>query len=169
MTSDSDNSNTMALNRRHFLTAGAAGIAAAGIGINTAQAQPEPPGEKLRTNSKTGIRTAVITDTQLNIGPYLAQEMAKLNYNLVIADVRKGLEAELRKLGASKVVVRAQSTSLMHPIPSKVQPILSCDNANKIASVGRFTAFSSATLAASLHACFRAFEAALSTSALPKV
>jgi 3-oxoacyl-[acyl-carrier protein] reductase len=109
MTAESDKGDNTGLDRRRFLTAGAAGIAVAGaaasMGINTAQAQPKPPGEKLRTNSRTGIRTAVITDTQLNIGPYLAQEMAKLNYNLVIADVRKGLEKELRKLGASKVVV----------------------------------------------------------------
>ena len=103
--SDVDSGDTKGLDRRHFLTAGAAGIAAAGMGINTAQAENKAPGTNLRTNSKTGIRTAVITDAQLNIGPYLAQEMAKLNYNLVIADVRKGLEKELRKLGASKVVV----------------------------------------------------------------
>jgi 3-oxoacyl-[acyl-carrier protein] reductase len=108
MTSDSHIGDTTDLDRRHFLTAGAAGIAAvgaAGIAMNTAQAQPKAPGPVLRTNSKTGIRTAVITDAQLNIGPFLAMEMAKLNYNLVIADVRKGLPDELRKLGAADVVV----------------------------------------------------------------
>jgi NAD(P)-dependent dehydrogenase (short-subunit alcohol dehydrogenase family) len=105
MTSDSDSGDTTGLGRRHFLKTGAAGIAAAGVGINTAQAQPQAPGAKLRTNSKTGIRTAVITDTQLNIGPFLAQEMAKLKYNLVIADVQEGLVEKLHKLGASEVVV----------------------------------------------------------------
>ena len=148
MTSDSDNSNTMGLNRRHFLTAGAAGIAAAGIGINTAQAQPEPPGKKLRTNSKTGIRTAVITDTQLNIGPYLAQEMAKLNYNLVIADVRKGLEAELRKLGASTVVVvpgLEQDGPNNESKPGSLQKVVD-------AAMDEFGGFDSAFIRTAIHA-----------------
>jgi NAD(P)-dependent dehydrogenase (short-subunit alcohol dehydrogenase family) len=108
MTSDT-NADSTNLDRRHFLRTGAAGIAAvgatAGMGINTVQAENKAPGAKLRTNSKTGIRTAVITDAQLNIGPFLAQEMAKLNYNLVLADVQKGLPEKLRQLGASKVVV----------------------------------------------------------------
>ena len=104
-TKDQDNS---AITRRDFVMAGAAGIATAGLGISTAQAAAEPPppsGEKLRTNSKTGIRTAIITDTQLNIGPYLAEEFARKRYNLVIADVKKGLPDKLRKLGAKDVVV----------------------------------------------------------------
>ena len=109
MTSDSHDGNTTDLDRRHFVTAGVAGIAAvgavAGLGASTAQAAPQAPGPKLRTNSKTGIRTAVITDAQLNIGPFLAQEMAKLKYNLVIADVQEGLVEKLYKLGASDVVV----------------------------------------------------------------
>ena len=106
MSSDTKDQGATDVNRRGFITAaGAAGIAAAGVGMNAAAAAPRPPGVPLRTNSKTGIRTAVITDAQLSIGPLLAREMAKLNYNLVIADVRKGLVEELRKLGATKVVV----------------------------------------------------------------
>jgi 3-oxoacyl-[acyl-carrier protein] reductase len=96
------------INRRHFLmagAAGAAGIAAAGVGMNTAWAQPKAPDPKtLRTNSKTGIRTAIVTDTQLNMGPYIAEEFARRNYNLVIADVQKGLPDKLRKLGAVDLV-----------------------------------------------------------------
>jgi 3-oxoacyl-[acyl-carrier protein] reductase len=98
------------LSRRDFLTAGATGamgLAAAGLGMGTAQAAGDPPpmrGEKLRTNSKTGERTAIVTDTQLNMGPYIAKEFAERGYNLVIADVKKGLPDELRKLGAKKVV-----------------------------------------------------------------
>jgi 3-oxoacyl-[acyl-carrier protein] reductase len=96
------------ISRRDFMAAaGVAGIAAAGLGTNIASAQPEPPpapGEKLRTNSKTGIRTAIITDTQLNIGPFLAQEFARRKYNLVIADVKEGLPEELRKLGAADIL-----------------------------------------------------------------
>jgi 3-oxoacyl-[acyl-carrier protein] reductase len=41
----------------------------------------------------------------LNIGPHLARKFAELKYNLVVADVADGLPDELRKLGATKVVV----------------------------------------------------------------
>ncbi len=104
----SSDNNEHDMNRRDFVMAGIAGVAAAGIGMSTASAAPTPPpeaGGKLRTNSKTGIRTAIITDTQLNIGPFLAEEFARRNYNLVIADVQKGLPDKLRKLGAAEVVV----------------------------------------------------------------
>jgi NAD(P)-dependent dehydrogenase (short-subunit alcohol dehydrogenase family) len=108
MSSDKKEQDEKGIDRREFLmagAAGAAGIAAAGVGMNTAWAQPKAPGAKLKTNSKTGIRTAIITDAQLNIGPFLARKFAQLKYNLVIADVRKGLPKELRELGASDVVV----------------------------------------------------------------
>jgi len=107
MSSDKTERDAEGVDRRRFLkagAAGAAGIAAAGAGMNAAVAQPKPPGDTPRTNSKTGIRTAVITDAQLNIGPFLAKKFAKLGYNLVLADVKKGLPDELRKLGAAKVV-----------------------------------------------------------------
>ncbi len=105
---ETDNEQTADIDRRNFIKTGivgAAGIAAAGAGMNAAVAQPTAPGPQPATNSPTGIRTAVITDAQLNIGPYLARKMAVLGYNLVIADVQKGLPQELRKLGAAEVVV----------------------------------------------------------------
>ena len=106
MSSDTREPEAVGVSRRGFVTAGAAaGLAAAGVGMNAAMAAPEPPGETLRTNSKTGIRTAIVTDAQLNMGPFLAKEFAKRKYNLVIADVQKGLTEELRKLGAADVVV----------------------------------------------------------------
>jgi NAD(P)-dependent dehydrogenase (short-subunit alcohol dehydrogenase family) len=108
MSSDDKDEDLLGLDRRKFLAAGAAGLAATGMGMNQALAASTPPpmpGEKLRTNSKTGVRTAIVTDTQLNIGPELAKEFARRNYNLVIADVRKGLDKELKKLGATRVVV----------------------------------------------------------------
>ncbi len=108
MSTDKKGRDAKGINRRDFMKAGAigaAGIAATGIGMNTALAQPKAPGAKLRTNSKTGIRTAIVTDTQLNIGPFLAKKFATLGYNLIIADVQKGLPDELRKLGAADVVV----------------------------------------------------------------
>jgi 3-oxoacyl-[acyl-carrier protein] reductase len=105
MSSNKKTSDENGVNRRDFLVAGAAGMAAVGsMGVNSAMAEPKPPGDTLRTNSKTGIRTAIITDAQLNIGPFLAKKFAKLGYNLVLADVQKGLPDELRKLGAGKIV-----------------------------------------------------------------
>ena len=116
--SSASKKQTQGSNRRNFLIGGAAATTVAGVGINKAFSQtavptnqapsqtpetlaqaPKPPaalGTQLRTNSKTGIRTAIITDTQLNIGPYLAEEFARRNYNLVIADVKKGLPDQLR-------------------------------------------------------------------------
>jgi 3-oxoacyl-[acyl-carrier protein] reductase len=110
MSSDPEKHDNEGFSRRDFMmagAAGAAGIAAAGLGVGTVSAASEPPpgpGGKLRTNSKTGIRTAIVTDTQLNMGPYIAEEFAKRNYNLVIADVQKGLPDKLRKLGAADIV-----------------------------------------------------------------
>lgn len=106
MTTNTKKRDRKKINHRHFLMAGVAWIVAAGIGLGTAWAQPKAPDPNVPwTNSNTGKRTAIITDVRLNIGPYLAREMAKLGYNLVIADVPEGLPEELRKLGASKVVV----------------------------------------------------------------
>ena len=108
MSSDKLDKDPKDIDRRHFMmagAAGAAGIAAAGVGVNSAWAEPKPPGAKLKTNSKTGVRTVVITDAQLNIGPFLALDFAKRHYNIVMADVKKGLAEECRKLGATKVVV----------------------------------------------------------------
>jgi NAD(P)-dependent dehydrogenase (short-subunit alcohol dehydrogenase family) len=98
----SENGNGM--NRRDFIAAGAASLVAAGAGIAPAMASPAADGE-LKSNSKSGHRVAIITDTRLNIGPFLARKFAHLNYNLVIADVPDGLPEELRKLGAPEVVV----------------------------------------------------------------
>jgi NAD(P)-dependent dehydrogenase (short-subunit alcohol dehydrogenase family) len=106
MSSKKNKQTKKGLDRRHFMKVGAAGMAvAATSGIGTAFSQPVKPQQKeLKTNSTTGVRTAIITDAQLNIGPYLAREFAKLNYNLVIADVLEGLPDELRELGAKEVV-----------------------------------------------------------------
>lgn len=105
MSSDKHDNDQTGVHRREFIMASAAGIAAVGAGMNVALAQPKAPGETPRTNSKTGVRTAVITDAQLNIGPFLARKMARQGYNLVIADVLDGLPKELRDLGAADVLV----------------------------------------------------------------
>ena len=105
----SDDRNDDGMKRRDFMMAGAmgaAGIVATAAASSDAAAAPMPPDpKKLRTNSPSGKRVAIVTDTQLNMGPYIAKEFAKLGYGLVIADVQKGLEKELKDLGAYKVVV----------------------------------------------------------------
>jgi NAD(P)-dependent dehydrogenase (short-subunit alcohol dehydrogenase family) len=105
MTSSKENRSNDGTNRRHFLAASAVGIAVAGTGLRTVAAATASGEQELKTKSRTGVRTAVITDTQLNIGPHLARKMAKLGYNLVIADVLEGLPEELKELGAADVVV----------------------------------------------------------------
>jgi 3-oxoacyl-[acyl-carrier protein] reductase len=109
MSSETKEQDAKGIDRRRFMMAGAAGAAgmvAAASALRPAAAQPLPPDpKKLRTNSPSGKRVAIVTDTQLNIGPYLAKEFARLGYGLVIADVKEGLEKELNDLGAYKVVV----------------------------------------------------------------
>jgi 3-oxoacyl-[acyl-carrier protein] reductase len=150
MSSDKTEQDANDINRRQFLmagAAGAAGIAAAGMGMNTASAEPKAPGAKLKTNSKTGIRTAVITDAQLNIGPFLARKMAQLNYNLVIADVQKGLPEELRKLGAADVVVvpgLEQEGPNNESKPGSIQKVVD-------AAMNKFGGFDSAFIRTALH------------------
>ena len=106
MTSDTNKENAKGINRRNLLAAGATGLAAIGVG-SVASAQPKAPDAKaLWTNvKKGGKRVAIVTDTQLNIGPYLARKFAHAGYNLVIADPLKGLPEELRSLGAKVIVV----------------------------------------------------------------
>ena len=106
MTSDTNKENAKGINRRNLLAAGATGLAAIGVG-SVASAQPKAPDPKaLWTNvKKGGKRVAIVTDTQLNIGPYLARKFAHAGYNLVIADPLKGLPEELRSLGAKVIVV----------------------------------------------------------------
>jgi len=150
MSSDTTEADSNDINRRQFLmagAAGAAGVAAAGLGIPAAAAAPKAPGAKLKTNSKTGIRTAIVTDTQLNIGPYLAREFARLNYNLVIADVRKGLPDELRKLGATDVVVvpgLEQEAPNHEGRPGAIQKVVD-------AAMDKFGGFDSAFIRTALH------------------
>ncbi len=110
MSSHNKEQDVKDINRRDMLKMGAVvggGVIAAASGIQTAWAEPKAPDPKaLWTNvKKGGKRVAILTDTQLNIGPYLARIMAKANYNLVIADPLKGLPEELRKLGAEVTVV----------------------------------------------------------------
>ena len=151
MSSDKKEQDEKGIDRREFLmagAAGAAGIAAAGVGMNTAWAQPKAPNPKaLKTNSKTGIRTAIITDAQLNIGPYLARKFAQLNYNLVIADVRKGLPEELRDLGASAVVVvpgLEQEGPNNESKPGAIQKVVD-------AAMNKFGGFDSAFIRTAIH------------------
>jgi NAD(P)-dependent dehydrogenase (short-subunit alcohol dehydrogenase family) len=150
MNSGSTEGDPEGIDRRRFLKAGAvgaAGIAAAGAGVNAAMAQPKAPGAKLRTNSKTGIRTAVITDAQTNIGPHLARKLAQLNYNLVIADVADGLPEELRTLGAADIVVvpgLEQEGPNNESKPGAIQKVVD-------AAMDKFGGFDSAFIRTAIH------------------
>jgi NAD(P)-dependent dehydrogenase (short-subunit alcohol dehydrogenase family) len=141
---NSDNATSMS--RRNALTAATIGTAIAGVGLQSARAEPAEVG-CLKTNSKTGIRTAIITDAQLNIGPFLARKMAKLNYNLVIADVLKGLPEELRKLGAADVVVvpgLEQEGPNNESKPGSIQKVVD-------AAMDKFGGFDSAFIRTAVH------------------
>lgn len=109
MGSDTKEKDVKGINRRHFLmagAAGAAGIAAAGLGVNTASAKTIVPGDPLKTNAtKGGKRVIIINDALLQIGPPLARNFAKQGYNLVIAQPAKGLVKECEGHGSKVVVV----------------------------------------------------------------
>ena len=102
--------------RRDFLmagAAGAAGIAATGLGANMASAKMVVPGEVLKKNAtKGGKRVAIINDALLQIGPPLARNFAKMGYNLVIAQPVKGLVKECEGHGAKVIVVPGTNTML---------------------------------------------------------
>jgi 3-oxoacyl-[acyl-carrier protein] reductase len=94
--------------RRKFLAAGAAGaagLAATGLGMSTASANTVIPGEKVWTNSNTGRRVAIINDALLQIGPPLAIKLAEAGHDLVIAQPEEGLVKKLEELGSKVVVV----------------------------------------------------------------
>jgi 3-oxoacyl-[acyl-carrier protein] reductase len=109
MSSDKNEQDVKNIDRRHFLmagAAGAAGLAAAGLGINPASAKTIIPGEVLKSNAtKGGKRVAIINDALLQIGPALTRNFAKKGYNLVIAQPAKGLVKECESHGAKVVVV----------------------------------------------------------------
>ena len=107
MTSNASEQRPEGASRRHFLTAGAAGLVAGGLGArNTADAKTPIPGKELKTNSKKGgKRVALINDALMQIGPPIALELAKSGHNLVIAQPAKGLVEEMRGHGAKIVVV----------------------------------------------------------------
>ena len=50
-------------------------------------------------------RVAIIADTKMHMGPWVARELAAKKHDLVIADPEKGLPEELRALGAKVEVV----------------------------------------------------------------
>ena len=111
MTSHDKDQETQGMDRRDFLRAGAAGIAAAGTmaaGLvpNTASAETIIPSEPLKTNAtKGGKRVIIINDALLQIGPPLARNFAKKGYNLVIAQPAEGLVEECESHGAKVIVV----------------------------------------------------------------
>ncbi len=143
MSNENIDDSMQGMNRRNFLTASAAGLAVAALGASNVEAEDKPPAEAEnkppaetgtrppsnppRTNAKDAVRTAIITDAQLNMGPILAQEFAARGYNLVIADVQKGLEQKLKQEGANKVVVvpgLEQEGPNNEGVPGKIQKVV---------------------------------------------
>jgi 3-oxoacyl-[acyl-carrier protein] reductase len=109
MSSDRKEEDGKGIDRRHFLmagAAGAAGVAATGLGMNTASAKTIIPGKVLKTNAtKGGKRVAIVNDALMQIGPPLVRSFAKMGYNLVIAQPAKGLVKECEGHGAKVIVV----------------------------------------------------------------
>jgi len=150
MSSEIKKQDAKGINRRDFMKLGATGVAVAvATGLPGAFAKTQPVDNKAPwSNSKNGIRTAIITDAQLNIGPHLARELAKLNYNLVIADVQEGLPDELRELGAADVVVvpgLEQEGPNNESKPGSIQKVVD-------AAMEKFGGFDSAFIRTALHA-----------------
>lgn len=105
MTEDTNNLDAGGIDRRDLLVAGAAGMAAVGLGSKTASAKTIVPGEDLETNSTSGKRVALINDAALQIGPPLTRMLAERGHNLVIAQPAEGLLDELKSIGNEVVVV----------------------------------------------------------------
>ena len=109
MSSDKKEQDVKGINRRDLLKAGAfgaAGIAAAGLGMNTASAKTIVPGEGLKTNAtRGGKRVAILNDALLQIGPPLALMLAERGHNLVIAQPAKGLVKACEGHGVKVIVV----------------------------------------------------------------
>lgn len=109
MSKDNTDLDSKGIERRDLLKAGAigaAGLAVAGLGVNTASAKTIVPGKTLKTNAtKGGKRVIIINDALLQIGPPLARNFAKQGYNLVIAQPVKGLVKECEGHGAKVIVV----------------------------------------------------------------
>jgi len=151
MSTDMKEQDAKGIDRRHFLmagAAGAAGIAATGLGMNTASAKTIVPGEVLKTNAtKGGKRVAIINDALMQIGPPIARNFAKLGYNLVIAQPAKGLVKECEGHGAKVIVVPGieQEGPNDESQPGSTQKLVD-------AAMKNFGGFDSAFIRTALHA-----------------
>jgi 3-oxoacyl-[acyl-carrier protein] reductase len=157
MSSDKKEQDVKGVNRRDFLmagAAGAAGLAAAGLGMNTASAKTIVPGEVLKTNAtKGGKRVAIINDALLQIVPPLARNFAKTGYNLVIAQPAKGLVKECEGHGAKVIVVPGieQEGPNDESRPDSTQKLVD-------AAMKNFGGFDSAYIRTALHGTGDIFE-----------
>jgi len=144
MSLDTSKHDPEEINRRS-LVAGAA-RSAAGLHLATASAQSNAQEGQLPSNSTSGKRVAIVTDTRLHMGPPLARRFARMNYNLVIADPAEGLPDELRDLGADVVVVPGieQDRPNNEGKPGSMQKIVD-------AAMDNFGGFDSAFIRTAIH------------------
>ncbi len=146
MSDESTSTTGAGLDRRDFLMAGAGGMAAAGFGMNVANAGSPAPGKTPKTNSKSGKRVALINDAKMQIGPPIALELAMKGHNLVLAQPADGLVKECRSHGADVVVVPGieQEGSMDESQPNSTQKLVD-------AAMDRFGGFDSAYIRTAIH------------------
>lgn len=100
MSEDKNNKKDLADNsRRNFMlasTLGAAGLATGLSSSATAATKKPKEGDK---------RVCILLDAETHMMPALAMEMARRDHDLVLGNVKDGLPAELKKLGAKVEVV----------------------------------------------------------------
>jgi 3-oxoacyl-[acyl-carrier protein] reductase len=85
--------------RRNFMLASTLGAAGLAAGLSTSAAAETP---KTKEGDK---RVCVLLDAETHMMPALAMEMARREHDLVLGNVKDGLPAELKKLGAKVEVV----------------------------------------------------------------
>ena len=100
MSDDKSNKKDLTGNsRRNFMLASTLGAAGLATGLSTSAAAAT---RKTKDGDK---RVCILLDAETHMMPALAMEMARRDHDLVLGNVKDGLPAELKKLGAKVEVV----------------------------------------------------------------